>query len=145
MTALALNFLDGGRWARLALSLLALLVLFAFAGQFAGKAWAQTTPPTTEAPKDKPAEPAKPPETKPEEKKKPAVLNSGDTAWMLAATALVLLMTIPGVALFYGGMVRKKNVLDTVMQSFMVTCLVTVLYTIAKLSACRSSSTLPRR
>jgi len=130
MTALALNFLDGGRWARLALSLLALLVLFAFAGQFAGKAWAQTTPPTTEAPKDKPAEPAKPPETKPEEKKKPAVLNSGDTAWMLAATALVLLMTIPGVALFYGGMVRKKNVLSTVMHVFAICCLVSILWVI---------------
>jgi Amt family ammonium transporter len=57
-------------------------------------------------------------------------LDSGDTAWMLTSVALVLMMTIPGLALFYGGMVRKKNVLDTVMQSFMVTCLVTVLYTI---------------
>jgi ammonium transporter, Amt family len=56
--------------------------------------------------------------------------DSGDTAWMLTATALVLMMTIPGVALFYGGMVRKKNVLATVMQSFAVTCLVTVLWTI---------------
>ncbi len=45
-------------------------------------------------------------------------INSGDTAWMLASTALVLLMTIPGLALFYGGMVRKKNVLATLMQSF---------------------------
>jgi len=59
-----------------------------------------------------------------------AKLNSGDTAWMLASTALVLLMTIPGLALFYGGMVRKKNVLATVMQSFAITCLVTVLWTI---------------
>lgn len=57
-------------------------------------------------------------------------LDTGDTAWMLTSVALVLMMTIPGLALFYGGMVRKKNVLDTVMQSFMVTCLVTVLYTI---------------
>ena len=48
-------------------------------------------------------------------------LNSGDTAWMLTSTALVLLMTIPGLALFYGGMVRKMNVLATVMQSFAVT------------------------
>ena len=56
--------------------------------------------------------------------------DSGDTAWMLTSVALVLMMTIPGLALFYGGMVRKKNVLDTVMQSFMVTCLVTVLYTV---------------
>jgi len=57
-------------------------------------------------------------------------LDSGDTAWMLTSTALVLMMTIPGLALFYGGMVRKKNVLATVMQSFAVTCLVTVLWTI---------------
>jgi ammonium transporter, Amt family len=57
-------------------------------------------------------------------------INSGDTAWMLASTALVLLMTIPGLALFYGGMVRKKNVLATLMQSFAVTCLVTVLWTV---------------
>jgi Amt family ammonium transporter len=55
-------------------------------------------------------------------------LDTGDTAWMLTSTALVLLMTIPGLALFYGGMVRKKNVLATVMQSFAVTCLVTVLW-----------------
>jgi Amt family ammonium transporter len=55
-------------------------------------------------------------------------LDSGDTAWMLTSTALVLMMTIPGLALFYGGMVRKKNVLATVMQSFAVTCLVTILW-----------------
>ncbi|MCB1504592.1 MAG: ammonium transporter [Hyphomicrobiaceae bacterium] len=58
-------------------------------------------------------------------------LDSGDTAWMLTSTALVLMMTIPGLALFYGGMVRKKNVLATVMQSFAITCLVTVLWFIA--------------
>ncbi|HVV43297.1 MAG TPA: ammonium transporter [Nitrobacter sp.] len=55
-------------------------------------------------------------------------LDSGDTAWMLTSTALVLMMTIPGLALFYGGMVRKKNVLATVMQSFAITCLVTILW-----------------
>src|SRR5690242_9806125 len=58
----------------------------------------------------------------------PPKLDSGDTAWMLASTALVLMMTIPGLALFYGGMVRKKNVLATVMQSFAITCLITVLW-----------------
>ena len=57
-------------------------------------------------------------------------LDSGDTAWMLTSTALVLMMTIPGLALFYGGMVRKMNVLATVMQSFAITCLVTVLWMI---------------
>jgi Amt family ammonium transporter len=55
-------------------------------------------------------------------------LSAGDTAWMLTSTALVLMMTIPGLALFYGGMVRKKNVLATVMQSFAVTCIVTVVW-----------------
>jgi Amt family ammonium transporter len=60
------------------------------------------------------AEPAKP------------TLDTGDTAWMLTSTALVLMMTIPGLALFYGGMVRKKNVLSIVMQCFATTCIVTV-------------------
>jgi Amt family ammonium transporter len=55
-------------------------------------------------------------------------LDTGNTAWMLVSTALVLMMTIPGLALFYGGMVRKKNVLATVMQSFAVCCLATVLW-----------------
>ena len=62
------------------------------------------------------AEPAKP------------ALDTGDTAWMLTSTALVLMMTIPGLALFYGGMVRKKNVLATTMQCFATTCIVTVLW-----------------
>jgi len=57
--------------------------------------------------------------------------NSGDTAWMLTSMALVLMMTVPGLGLFYGGMVRKKNVLATLMQSFAITCLVTVLWVIA--------------
>ncbi len=68
-------------------------------------------------------------------------IDSGDTAWMLTSVALVLMMTIPGLALFYGGMVRKKNVLDTVMQSFMVTCLVTVLYTIITYSMAFTNGT----
>ena len=57
-------------------------------------------------------------------------INSGDTAWMLTSTALVLFMTIPGLALFYGGMVRKKNVLATLMQSFAITCLVTIIWVV---------------
>src|ERR1700688_536391 len=56
--------------------------------------------------------------------------NSGDTAWMLTSVALVLMMTIPGLGLFYGGMVRKKNVGDTVMTSFAITCLITVLFAV---------------
>lgn len=58
-------------------------------------------------------------------------LDSGDTAWMLTSTALVLLMTIPGLALFYGGMVRKKNVLSMLMQSFAITCVVSLVWMIA--------------
>jgi len=60
--------------------------------------------------------------------------NSGDTAWMMTSVALVLMMTIPGLGLFYGGMVRKKNVADTVMTSFAITCLITVLYAAATYS-----------
>ena len=60
-----------------------------------------------------------------------AKLDSGDTAWMLSSTALVLLMTVPGLALFYAGMVRKKNVLATMMQSFIITCLVTIVWMVA--------------
>ncbi len=60
--------------------------------------------------------------------------NSGDTAWMLTSVALVLMMTVPGLGLFYGGMVRKKNVGDTVMTSFAITCLITVLWVICTYS-----------
>jgi Amt family ammonium transporter len=56
------------------------------------------------------------------------VLDTGDTAWMLTATALVLFMTIPGLSLFYGGLVRTKNVLSVLMQCFTITALVTVLW-----------------
>jgi Amt family ammonium transporter len=67
--------------------------------------------------------------------KTPAVLekctpSGGDTAWMLTSMALVLMMTIPGLGLFYGGMVRKKNVGDTVMTSFAITALVTVIFAV---------------
>ena len=60
--------------------------------------------------------------------------NSGDTAWMLTSVALVLMMTIPGLGLFYGGMVRKKYVGDTVMASCDITCLVTILWVICTYS-----------
>lgn len=60
----------------------------------------------------------------------PATLNSGDTAWMLTATMLVMLMTIPGLALFYGGMVRAKNLLSVLMQCFAITALISLLWVI---------------
>jgi ammonium transporter, Amt family len=57
-------------------------------------------------------------------------IDTGDTAWMLTSTALVLMMTIPGLALFYAGMVRKKNVLSTMMQSFAICSLITIIWTV---------------
>src|SRR3977135_314894 len=56
----------------------------------------------------------------------PPKVDSGDTAFVLISSALVLLMTIPGLALFYGGMVRTKNVLGTLMQSFIMVGLITL-------------------
>ncbi len=82
--------------------------------------------PAAAAPAAAPAEPPPPAcDAKTLEKCTP---NSGDTAWMLTSMAIVLMMTIPGLALFYGGMVRKKNVGDTVMTSFAITCLISILW-----------------
>src|SRR6201995_1329640 len=58
----------------------------------------------------------------------PPVPNKGDTAWMLTSTALVLLMSVPALALFYGGLVRTKNMLSVLMQVFTVFSLITVLW-----------------
>ena len=55
-------------------------------------------------------------------------LDTGDTAWVMTSTALVLFMTMPGLALFYSGMIRTKNVLTTIMQSFTITCVITFLW-----------------
>jgi Amt family ammonium transporter len=68
-------------------------------------------------------------------------IDTGSTAWMLCSTALVLMMTIPGLALFYGGMVRKKNVLATVMQSFAICCLVTIVWMVAGYSLAFTNGT----
>lgn len=66
---------------------------------------------------------------------------SGDNAWMLVSSALVLMMTAPGLALFYSGLVRKKNVLATMMQSFLMTCIITLLWGIIGYSLAFSSGT----
>ncbi len=112
-------------------------------GPFAGTALAQApaaaAPPAAEAPAATPAPEAATPVAAPAAEAAPAPapaepakpkLDTGDTAWMLTSTALVLMMTIPGLALFYGGMVRRKNVIATVAQSFAITALVTVLWTV---------------
>ena len=57
-----------------------------------------------------------------------AKIDTGDTAWVLVASALVLTMTVPGLALFYGGLVRRKNALGTIMHSFSILCLVSVMW-----------------
>ncbi len=120
------------------------LLLTALVGMsWVTSSWAQNpsstpeaTAPAAAAPAAAPA-PAAPPAC--DGTAKPPVLekctpNSGDTAWMLASVALVLLMTVPGLGLFYGGMVRKKNVGDTVMTSFAITCLITVLFAVCTYS-----------
>ena len=83
---------------------------------------ATTAPAVTPPPAAATATPATPAPAK------PPAYNSGDTAWMLTSTALVLMMTIPGLALFYAGMVRKKNILATLMQSFAITCLISIVW-----------------
>ena len=78
---------------------------------------AQQAPPPaapSEAPAAAPAAPA------------PPKIDSGDTAWMLTSSALVLLMTAPGLALFYGGLVRRKNALGTILHSFIILALITI-------------------
>jgi Amt family ammonium transporter len=107
--------------------LLALFALMAMLSGFSAATYADEAAPATgaamEAPAAAPAAPAPAAEA--------PKLDTGATAWMLSSTALVLLMTIPGLALFYGGMVRKKNVLDTMMQSFAITSLITVVWMVA--------------
>src|ERR1041385_5975105 len=115
-------------------SLAALIVPLLFAGSVIGTnvAYAQAqSAPAAAAPADQSAAPggAAPP-TCDAKTLEACAPNSGDTAWMLTSVALVLMMTVPGLGLFYGGMVRKKNVGDTVMTSFAVTCLVTIIYSV---------------
>jgi Amt family ammonium transporter len=71
----------------------------------------------------------------------PYVGESGNTSWILTSTALVLMMTIPGLALFYGGMVRQRNVISTISQSFVITCLVSVLWVVAGYSIAFGANT----
>ncbi|MGH8741817.1 MAG: ammonium transporter [Burkholderiales bacterium] len=102
------------------LALLALLSSLAFAGAALAQDKPAATPdqPAAEAVKAAAAEPAKP------------KVDKGDTTWMMVATSLVILMTIPGLALFYGGMVRSKNTLSVLMQVFVTFCLITVVWVV---------------
>jgi len=118
---------------RLALIAVVGALLFGTAAYADDKTAAPAAAPAAAAPAAAPAPAATPPAPPPPSATEPsfitnAQINSGDTAWMLTSSALVLLMTVPGLALFYGGMVRKKNVLATLMQSFAITCLVTIIW-----------------
>ena len=107
------------------------VLLLAGAGAIlAGEAWAQTAAPGTSV---APAAAAAAEAT--------AKIDTGDTAWMLTSTALVLMMTVPGLALFYAGMVRKKNVLATLMQSFAICCLITIVWMVAGYSLAFTNGT----
>ncbi len=109
------------------IAVLSMLALFAVAGG-AGAQDKDKAPEKTAA-EAKAAEPAKADEKKAEAKPAPTP-NKGDVAWMLTSTALVLMMSVPALALFYGGMVRAKNMLSMLMQVFVVFSLVTVLWCI---------------
>ncbi|MET3524937.1 ammonium transporter [Phenylobacterium koreense] len=95
---------------------------------------AASMPDTAPAPAPEAVAPAAP-----AEEAKPA-LDTGDTAWVLTSTALVLMMTIPGLALFYSGMVRRKNVIGTVAQSFAITCVASVIWMVAGYSLAFSAN-----
>ena len=104
------------------------LIAFALIGPDLSLAQDTAAEPATEVAEAAPAEAMAAEEAAAEEEA--PTLDSGDTAWMLTATVLVLFMTIPGLALFYGGMVRSKNILSILMQCFAVTGLMTVLWTV---------------
>jgi Amt family ammonium transporter len=97
---------------------------------FAGVTLAQDKPAAAPDKAAAEAKPAAAPEAKKEEAKPAPTPNKGDVAWMLTSTALVLMMSVPALALFYGGMVRSKNALSMLMQVFVVFSLVTVLWCI---------------
>ncbi len=111
---------------------LAVVLSLAFAGVTLAqdKPAAKAEAPKAEATKMEAKKDAAKPEEKKEEAKPAPVPNKGDVAWMLTSTALVLMMSVPALALFYGGMVRSKNALSMLMQVFVVFSLVTVLWCI---------------
>ena len=125
---------------RCALSMAVVLGATLTLGLFSLRAFAADAPPPAAppAPAGAPAAapaaaatpPAAPTKLEPVGLKEDKDINSGDTAWMLASAALVLMMTGPGLALFYGGLVRRKNVLATMMQSFICMCVVSMLWAV---------------
>ena len=127
-------FASGTRSVPRLLPVLAFVLVLPLMAAHAQQAAPATPPPAAAAPAaTAPTVPAAPPACGGKVLTK-CTPDSGDSAWMLASVALVLMMTVPGLGLFYGGMVRKKNVGDTVMTSFLITCLVTVLWAVCNYS-----------
>src|SRR4030081_3415876 len=100
-------------------------------------------PPPLPPPAPPPPPPPAPAPPAPAAAAPPPKIDSGDTAWMITSSALVLMMTIPGLALFYGGMVRKKNVLATLAQSFGATCIITILWMVVGYSVALTPNANP--
>jgi Amt family ammonium transporter len=106
------------------------ILVFLFLTIISGIAFAEevvTNPPTPPA-----AEQASPAQPAPEAAvaAEPAKIDTGDTAWMIVATALVMLMTLPGLALFYGGLAKRKDTLNTMAMSFVTYCIVSILWVV---------------
>jgi Amt family ammonium transporter len=118
------------KFARVALIALAVIAALGLILSFIDQSSAQTPPATPPAPPE-PESPTPACDAKMQINCSP---NSGDTAWMLTSMALVLMMTIPGLGLFYGGMVRRKNVGDTIITSFAITCLISLLWLVCTYS-----------
>jgi ammonium transporter, Amt family len=116
-----------GSRGRLTALMLGLLIAVGVSIAFSAMSYAQAP---AAAPTEAPAAAAATPPACDAKTLENCTFNSGDTAWMMTSVALVLMMTVPGLGLFYGGMVRKKNVGDTVMTAFAITCLVTVLFAV---------------
>ncbi len=108
--------------------ILLVLTLTTLAGTLSAEEAQQSTPPGPAA-AEQAAPPAQPPVSAPAEAAEaPPKIDTGDTAWMIVATALVMLMTVPGLALFYGGISKRKDTLNTIAMSFVTYCIVSVLW-----------------
>jgi len=110
---------------------LTLLILTCISGFAFAEEQMQNNPPTPPAAEQAtPAQPAPMSEAAPAAAPEPPKLDTGDTAWMIVATALVMLMTLPGLALFYGGLAKRKDTLNTMAMSFVTYCIVSLLWVV---------------
>jgi Amt family ammonium transporter len=108
------------------LGILIVLGILSISGFALAEEAVTTPPPPPAAEQALPAQPASPAVVAPA----PQKIDTGDTAWMIVATALVMLMTLPGLALFYGGLAKRKDTLNTMAMSFVTYCIVSILWVI---------------